>query len=238
MFLHINSATDRFAIFPTPSLWSSLLVIDGSLRITCFSRLFYNIALYQTLMRDWLYEGSTNTENWELLWYQLCHHWWHHKLSLWQLVVPPVKTKLASWWPCFQCKLVQHPSLQNKYTTLKPVNCQDSNFIFKISSMTTLCFQCSLIEKPSDINSYFMTQIKQVNCDIEHKNTITYFMTWVLYLAVVCFPYIFTQVKSCVLLNMKRFTTFTIAVPFHSDFFQVPCFAFWHFFIPWKCHCF
>ena len=37
------------------------------------------------------------TENWELSWCQLCHHWWHHRLSSWQSVVPPLMTKLASW---------------------------------------------------------------------------------------------------------------------------------------------
>ena len=25
--------------------------------------------------------------------------WWHRKLSLWQLTVPPVTTKLSKWWP-------------------------------------------------------------------------------------------------------------------------------------------
>ena len=39
-----------------------------------------------------------NTENRELSWCQLCHNWWHCRLSLWQAAVPPVMTKLASWW--------------------------------------------------------------------------------------------------------------------------------------------
>ena len=143
MFLHINSATDRFAIFPTPSLCSSQFVIDGSLRVTCFSRLFYSMAIYHTLMRDWLNEGSTNTENWELLWCQLCNHWWHHKLSLWQLVVPPVKTKLASWWPGFQCKLDHYPPLKNRYT-LKPVNCHDSDLFSKFASWQSSVFGAGL----------------------------------------------------------------------------------------------
>ena len=29
--------------------------------------------------------------------WQLCLHWWHHKLSLWQLTVPPVTTTLSNW---------------------------------------------------------------------------------------------------------------------------------------------
>ena len=37
-----------------------------------------------------------NTETWELC--QLCHHWWHQRLSLWQPLMPPVMTKLASWY--------------------------------------------------------------------------------------------------------------------------------------------
>ena len=69
------------------------------------------------------HRAHTDTENWKLSWCQLCHHWWHHRLSLWlchhwwhhrlslwlchhwwhhrlslwQPMVPPVKTKLASW---------------------------------------------------------------------------------------------------------------------------------------------
>ena len=35
-----------------------------------------------------------NIEHHKLLWCQLCSHWWHQRLSLWQLVVPP---KLSSW---------------------------------------------------------------------------------------------------------------------------------------------
>ena len=29
--------------------------------------------------------------------WQLCRHWWHNKLSLRQLTVPPVTTKLSNW---------------------------------------------------------------------------------------------------------------------------------------------
>ena len=36
------------------------------------------------------------TEKQELQWCQLCHHWWHWRLSLWQPPVLPLKTKLAS----------------------------------------------------------------------------------------------------------------------------------------------
>ena len=37
------------------------------------------------------------TENWELSWYQLCRHWRHRRLSLWQPAVPPMTKKLSSW---------------------------------------------------------------------------------------------------------------------------------------------
>ena len=37
------------------------------------------------------------TEYWEWPWCQLCHHWWHQRLPLWQPIVPSVITKLASW---------------------------------------------------------------------------------------------------------------------------------------------
>ena len=30
-------------------------------------------------------------------WCQLCRHWWHRMLSLWQPPVPPMTTNLASW---------------------------------------------------------------------------------------------------------------------------------------------
>ena len=39
------------------------------------------------------------TENWQSSWCQLCCHWWHQRLLLRQPLVPPVTTKLASWWP-------------------------------------------------------------------------------------------------------------------------------------------
>ena len=38
-----------------------------------------------------------NTENKRLSIWQLCRHWWHRKLSLWQLTVPPVTTTLSNW---------------------------------------------------------------------------------------------------------------------------------------------
>ena len=37
------------------------------------------------------------TENQKFSWCQLCHHWWHWRLSVWQPPVLPVMTKLASW---------------------------------------------------------------------------------------------------------------------------------------------
>ena len=44
------------------------------------------------------------TENKRSSIWQLCRHWWHRKLSLWQLAVPPITTKLSTWRSlCFQC---------------------------------------------------------------------------------------------------------------------------------------
>ena len=42
------------------------------------------------------------TENMELSGCQLCNHWWHRRLSLWHLPMPPVTTNLASWKLGFQ----------------------------------------------------------------------------------------------------------------------------------------
>ena len=36
-------------------------------------------------------------EIWELSYCQLCHHWWHCRLSWRQPAVPPVMTNLSSW---------------------------------------------------------------------------------------------------------------------------------------------
>ena len=36
-------------------------------------------------------------ENKRLSIWQCCHHWWHRKLSFWQLMVPPRMTKLSNW---------------------------------------------------------------------------------------------------------------------------------------------
>ena len=47
-----------------------------------------------------------NPENSQLPWCQLCYHWWHHRLSLWQPVVPPAMTKLASWRLSFQTNII------------------------------------------------------------------------------------------------------------------------------------
>ena len=40
---------------------------------------------------------TSYTENWELSWCQLSYHWWYRRLSLWQSMVSPWTTKLASW---------------------------------------------------------------------------------------------------------------------------------------------
>ena len=39
-----------------------------------------------------------NTEKQESSWFQLCHHCWHRRLSLWKPMMPPMTTKLASWF--------------------------------------------------------------------------------------------------------------------------------------------
>ena len=39
------------------------------------------------------------TENKRSSIWELCRHWWHRKLSKWQLTVPPVTTKLSNWRP-------------------------------------------------------------------------------------------------------------------------------------------
>ena len=41
----------------------------------------------------------STTENKRSSIWQLCRHWWHRKLSLRQLTVPPVTTKLSNWRP-------------------------------------------------------------------------------------------------------------------------------------------
>ena len=45
-------------------------------------------------------QHTTVTLTEEKIWsiWQLCRQWWHRKLSLWQLMVPPVTTKLSTWW--------------------------------------------------------------------------------------------------------------------------------------------
>ena len=44
----------------------------------------------------WQWWCSYCTENWEWLWYQLCHHWWHQRLSSRrQPLVPPVMTEVV-----------------------------------------------------------------------------------------------------------------------------------------------
>ena len=57
-----------------------------------------------TLSTLWTYPA-----NWEFLWCQLCHHWWHQRLSLWLPTVPPrnedkvgIMTTLSfQWIKCF-----------------------------------------------------------------------------------------------------------------------------------------
>ena len=58
-----------------------------------------NTCLFSNRWLNFIY-----TENQDLLWCQLCHHWWHWRL-LWQPPVPPMKAKLASssWWLVFHC---------------------------------------------------------------------------------------------------------------------------------------
>ena len=43
------------------------------------------------------YSVHSVTENEKLSWCRLCLHWWHCRLLLWQPLVLPLMTKLASW---------------------------------------------------------------------------------------------------------------------------------------------
>ena len=64
----------------------------------------------------WIINSAVcNVASFDLTWKGSYHCWthgkarvviiptmlWHQKLSLWQLTVPPVTAKLASWWPTF-----------------------------------------------------------------------------------------------------------------------------------------
>ena len=48
------------------------------------------------LMETW--PCTVFTESKEFCWCQLCHHWWHQRLSLWQPQVPPMMTRMESDW--------------------------------------------------------------------------------------------------------------------------------------------
>ena len=66
-----------------------------------------------------IHDNNDNTENKRLSIWQLCHYWWHCKLSFWQLAVPPVMTKLSNWLLFFQWMfeqrsgfvIIRHPIL-------------------------------------------------------------------------------------------------------------------------------
>ena len=74
-----------------------------TLTFQCFTR--QKVGIMMTLTFEYLafhfalslLSHESYTENCELSWCQLCHHWRYHRLSLWQPVVPTVMTKLASW---------------------------------------------------------------------------------------------------------------------------------------------
>ena len=49
------------------------------------------------------------TENQRSSIWQFCHHWWHRKLSLRQLMVSSVTTKLSNGWVFLQCTGLFYP---------------------------------------------------------------------------------------------------------------------------------
>ena len=68
------------------------------------------IACLWVSSRSYLYSifGFEDTENKRLSIWQLCHYWWHRKLSEWQLTVPPVTDKVVKLTTfCFQWSCVQ-----------------------------------------------------------------------------------------------------------------------------------
>ena len=49
------------------------------------------------LIRHYTHYDVIVMEKPELSWCQICNHQWHWRLSSWQLVSPPVTTKISSW---------------------------------------------------------------------------------------------------------------------------------------------
>ena len=68
-----------------------------------FSYMSFHVGSWWQLCTTWnkmtVYTFYMFTENWELSWCQICHHWWHRRL-------PPVMTKLASWQLKFSLSLL------------------------------------------------------------------------------------------------------------------------------------
>ena len=61
------------------------------------------------------------TENRELSWWQLCRHWWYHRLSFWQPPAPPVMTKLILWLLLWDksCLNLARPEFESWVRTLE-----------------------------------------------------------------------------------------------------------------------
>ena len=55
--------------------------------LSCGCRIFSNVRTIKIHQYH-----SVSLKKW-----QLCRHWWHRKLSMWQLTLPSVTTKLSDW---------------------------------------------------------------------------------------------------------------------------------------------
>ena len=77
-----------------------------SMQLLCHCHGLYDVLLYCVELG---YQAYFLIENKRSSIWQLCCHWWHRELSLWQFTVPPVTTKLWNWRPfVFSAPFINH----------------------------------------------------------------------------------------------------------------------------------
>ena len=70
-------------------------------------RTSYGVSIVSIQQKKLLPYQDYTTENKGLSVWQFCHHWWHCKLSLWQLTVLPMTTKLSNWRSLLTMKVLK-----------------------------------------------------------------------------------------------------------------------------------
>ena len=95
----------------------------------------------------------------KLSWCQLCRHWWHRRLSLWQPTVPPVTTKLALWQLSVFSQCRAHDCATNSGTCQWPPWFDNSRFQAALTGLS-LCMTIYCASDAMTVQMYWQVRLQ------------------------------------------------------------------------------